>query len=117
MGCATYQSATEKARKDFYDGKYAEAAKDLEAKANVDSKDQLLYLFDRGMALQLAGDYKASEKDWLAADKMSEVKDYTSLSTEVATLVTSDNIKQYKGEDFEKVIINALLAIDYTLQG
>jgi uncharacterized protein len=117
FGCATYQSNSRTARSDFYGGKFAEAAKALEAKANEDSKDQLLYLFDRGMALQLAGDYKDSEKDWLAADKMSEVKDYVSISTEVATLVTNDNIKQYKGEDFEKVIINAFLAIDYTLQG
>jgi hypothetical protein len=69
------------------------------------------------MALQLAGDYKASEKDWISADHMSEVKDYVSLSTEAATLLTNDNIKQYKGEDFEKVIINAFLAIDYAVEG
>jgi len=116
-GCATYQSSTKSARSDFYGGRFADAAKALESKAHEDSKDQLLYLFDRGMALQLAGNFKDSEKDWIAADKMSEVKDYTSISTEMATLLTNDNIKQYKGEDFEKVIINAFLAIDYTLQG
>ena len=48
---------------------------------------------------------------------MSEVKDYVSIGTEAATLFTNDSIKQYKGEDFEKVIINALLAIDYSVQG
>jgi hypothetical protein len=117
FGCATYQTSSKDARSAFYSGRFSEAAKDLEVKANEDSKDQLLYLFDRGMALQLAGNYKDSEKDWIAADHMSEVKDYVSLSTEAATLLTNDNIKQYKGEDFEKVLINAFLAIDYTLQG
>jgi hypothetical protein len=117
LGCATYQSSTEKARNAFFEGHFADAAKDLESKANEDGKDQLLYLFDKGMALQLAGDYKPSEKDWIAADRMSDVKDYVSLSTEAATLLTNDSIKQYKGEDFEKVIVNAFLAIDYALEG
>jgi hypothetical protein len=47
---------------------------------------------------------------------MSEVKDYVSLSAETATLLISDKIKPYKGEDFEKVIINAFLAINYLMQ-
>ncbi len=117
LGCSTYQASTKKAQSAFYSGQYGEAAKELEKKAGEDGKDQLLYLFDRGMALQLAGDYKTSEKEWIMADHMSEVKDYVSLSTEAATLLANDNIKQYKGEDFEKVIINAFLAIDYLMQG
>jgi hypothetical protein len=116
FGCATYQSSTKKALESFYEGKYGDAAKDLEGKANEDGKNQVLYLFDRGMALQLSGDYKDSEKTWELADKLTDIKDYISLSTEAATLLTNDSIKQYKGEDFEKVIINALLAIDYVLQ-
>ena len=99
----------------FYRGEYAQAAKDLEAPSQEDGKDQVLYLFDRAMALQLAGDYKESEKEFILADKMTEIKDYVSLSTEAATLFTNDQIKQYKGEDFEKVLINAFLAIDYAV--
>jgi uncharacterized protein len=115
-GCATYQAETAGARNYFYAGDYQKAADQLTKKAQEDSKDQVLYLFDRGMALQLAGDYKGSEKDWLLADKLTDVKDYTSLSTQALTLLTNDRITQYSGEDFEKVMINALLAIDYTLQ-
>lgn len=115
--CATYPTQNLPALSAFYNGDFEKSALTLEKPSQEDTKDQLLYLLDRGMALQLSGRYKDSYKDFLKADKMSEVKDYTSLSTEAATLFTSDNIKQYKGEDFEKVLISAYLAIDYLLNG
>jgi hypothetical protein len=115
LGCASYPTNTLSAQNAFYAGDFDKAALLLEKPSKEEGKDQLLYLLDRGMSLQQAGRYKESQKDLLAADKMSEVKDYVSLSTEAATLVTSENIKQYKGEDFEKVLINAFLAIDYAV--
>lgn len=114
-GCATYAIHTSGAQNAFSAGNFDLAAEQLDLKSKEEGIDQLLYLFDRGMALQLAGRYKESCYDWLKADKMSEVKDYTSISTEALTLVTSENIKDYKGEDFEKVIINAMLAINYVM--
>ena len=42
-----------------------------------------------------------------------EIKDYTSISEEVGTLATSDNVRGYKGEDFEKVLVNVYLALSY----
>ncbi len=115
IGCSSYPFETQNAQNAFYMGDFDRAANLLDGKSKDDGKDQLLYLFDRGTALQLAGKYDESSRDWLKADKMSEVKDYTSLSTEAATLLTSENIKQYKGEDFEKVIINAFIAINYLM--
>jgi hypothetical protein len=44
---------------------------------------------------------------------MSEIKDYTSLTTEAATLVTNDNLKEYKGEDFEKVLVHLYLGLNF----
>ncbi len=114
-GCGNYTATTRAARDEFYAGKYTEAAKSLEKGAHEDSLDQLLYLFDRATALHQAGDYDGSNKDFAAADKMSEIKDYTSLSREAATLVTNDKIIQYKGEDFEKVLISQYLALNYLM--
>ncbi len=114
--CSTYPHNAQDALSAFYSGDYPKAAELLEKKSQDDGKDQVLFLFDRGMALQLAGNYKESEKVLLQADRLTEVKDYTSLSTEAATLLVSDKIKQYKGEDFEKVLINGFLAIDYVMQ-
>ena len=45
------------------------------------------------------------------------IKDYTSIATEGATLLVSDNIKDYKAEDFENVLINTYLAMNYAVLG
>lgn len=117
VGCATYPFETQNAQNAFYMREFEKAAAMLDVKAQEEGKDQLLYLFDRGMALQLAGKYKESSSDWLKADRLSEVKDYVSLSAEAGSVIFSDNVKEYKGEDFEKVIINGLLAINYVMLG
>jgi hypothetical protein len=61
--------------------------------------------------------YEEAIKEFRRADKLADISDYTSLSKEVATLVTNDKIIHYKGEDFEKVLINQYLAIDYLMLG
>ncbi|MBI4926015.1 MAG: hypothetical protein HY843_08840 [Bdellovibrio sp.] len=53
----------------------------------------------------------------LKADKLAEIKDYTSLAAEGATLVVSENLKDYKAEDFENVLINTYLAMNYAMMG
>lgn len=99
-----YEAATEKLKKGF-------------EKQTMEGKDGLLYLLDLGLALHTGGKYDESTKYFRMADQAVEIKDYTSLSTEAATLLVSDTIKQYKGEDFENVLISAYLAMDYALEG
>lgn len=115
-GCGGgYVSNTSTARRDFYSGQFFDAAKRLEKPAHEDGKDQLLYLLDRATALHQAGDYDESNKDFLIADRLAEIKDYTSLSTEAATLLTSEEIKHYKGEEFEYVLISQYLALNFLM--
>lgn len=99
-----YDGATEKLKKGF-------------EKETLGGKDGLLYLLDLGLALHTGGHYEESTKYFRLADQAAEIKDYTSLSTEASTLLVSDNVKQYKGEDFENVLISAYLAMDYALMG
>jgi hypothetical protein len=99
-----------------YDGASNRLKEGLE-KETIEGKDGLLYLLDLGLALHTAGKYEESTKYFRLADKAVEIKDYTSLSTEASTLLVSDNIKTYKGEDFENVLISAYLAMDYALEG
>lgn len=115
--CGDYTATTRKARDEFYAGKYTEAAKALEKGAHEDGVNQVLFLFDRATALHQGGDYEESIKDFQLADKLTEIKDYTSLSTEAATLITNDKIVPYRGEDFEKVLISQYLALDYLMLG
>lgn len=99
-----------------YDGAAERLKKGLEDEG-VDGRDGLLYLLDLGLSLHTAGKYDEANRYFLLADKAAEIKDYTSLSTEAATLLTTDQIKQYKGEDFENVLINVYLAMNFALKG
>src|SRR4051812_44003174 len=104
----------------FRAGRYSEAADHLKIgleKEGDNGRDLLLFLLDEGLALHSAGRFEESNKAFLRADKIAEIKDYTSLATEAGTLLTSENIKDYKGEDFENCLINNYLAMNYALMG
>ncbi len=116
-GCADYVDQTRRARDEFYSGRYSEAAQLLEVDAHREGTDQLLYLLDRATALHHAGQYEESNKDFHLADKLAEIKDYTSLSLEAVTLFSSERIVDYKGEDFENALISQYLALNYLLLG
>ena len=119
-GCASSRMQNTKIDSAFRSGDYAESTKLLQAGLDDEKetgRDGLLYLFDLGISLHQQGDYEGSIKAFRRADSLAEIKDYTSLSSEAGTLFTSDNIKQYKGEEFENVLINVYLALDYALLG
>ncbi|MEK6578050.1 MAG: hypothetical protein AABZ55_02380 [Bdellovibrionota bacterium] len=104
----------------FRAGQYDQAAESLRhglEEQGESGRDQLLYLLDLGLTLHTAGKFEESNQVFLKADKIAEIKDYTSLAAETATLLTSDNIKDYKGEDFENVMISTYLAMNYALMG
>lgn len=98
-------------------GQFQTAAESLKPLAQKQNDDQLVYLFDYGTVQQSAGNYKDSNDALLKADKLSEIVDYHSLSRNVGSLVLSENMIQYKGDDYEKVMINALMAINFLMLG
>ena len=119
-GCSSTRMGDTEIDDKFRAGDYDGATERLKAgfeKETLEGKDGLLYLLDLGLSLHTAGKYEESLKYFRMADAAVEIKDYTSLSTEAATLLASDSIKQYKGEDFENVLISAYLAMDYALIG
>lgn len=115
--CSTYQLQVQKARQDLAAGRFTEAAESLEKRALADGDDQLIYLLDYATALQYAGRYEESNRAFQLADRLSEVKDYHSLSRITGSLLLTESLVQYKGEDFEKVLINAFGAINYLMLG
>lgn len=86
-------------------------------KQGDNGKDRLLYLLDYALALHSAGKYDEAIIAFQEADRFSEIKDYTSITEEAATLLTSENVKAYRGEEFENVLISVYLAMDYALIG
>jgi len=99
----------------FEQGQYEEAIDRFKKLVAREDNDQLLYLMDLGIVYHSAGRFQESIETFLKADKLAEIKDYTSLAQEAASVLLSDEVKPYKGEDFEKILINVYLAMDYTL--
>ena len=84
--------------------------------AKEEDNDELLFLLDLGTAYFRSGQYPLAVETFLKAEKMAEIQDYTSISAEAASVLLSDEVKPYQGEDFEKILINAYLAMAFTFQ-
>ena len=116
VGCASsdYNKKMRKSEEMFYYGKYKEAARTLLPAVNSSSKDQLLYMMECGLMLHAAGDYKTSNKVLLkAADKADKIT--TSISKQTASLILNERATNYKGEDFERVLIHMYLGINFLM--
>ncbi|MBX3034949.1 MAG: hypothetical protein KF865_13600 [Bdellovibrionaceae bacterium] len=111
--CATYQSKVSQARSLLEEGRGKEAIEKLESLARTADGDQLVYLLDYASALQINGQYKESSKAFLQADRLAEAVDYQSVSRVAGSLLLSEEMKQYKGDTFEKIYINAQLALNF----
>ncbi len=79
--------------------------------------DQLVYLLDYATALQISGKLKESNQVFLKADKLSELVDYHSVSKIAGSLALNEEMVQYKGDTFEKIFINAYLAMNFLEMG
>lgn len=119
-GCVSARVSDRESDRLFLERHYDEAAERLARgaeKEGENGRDLLLFLLDQGLALHQAGKFKESIAVFQRADKIAEIKDYTSLTAEAATLLTSDNIKDYRGEDFEKVLIPVYQALNFASLG
>lgn len=112
-GCATYQNKVEQSRRALINHDYKTALKDLQPLAAKEDGDQLVYLLDYATALQISGNYKDSNNVFLKADRLSDLVDYQSVTRQTGSLLLNQEMVQYKGDTFEKIFINAYLAMNF----
>ena len=100
-------------------GDPAGALREFEQGAAPDSagRDRLLYLMEKGNLLRLAGRYGSAEPLLLEADLLSDMQRGVDLADEAGALLTSDATREFRGADYEKVMINYVLASCYAAQG
>lgn len=79
--------------------------------------DKLLALMDEGMVLHAEGKLEESIRVLAEADKLSQQLDFTSVSEEAKVLISSERERVYRGEDFEKLMISTLQALNYAQLG
>lgn len=78
-------------------------------------QNQMLYLLDAGMVSHLSGDYRASINYFEEAKKMYDKLFTVSLSNEASTWIINDKRAFYRGEDFERVMINIVQAMNFVM--
>lgn len=113
MGCQTYQSKTESTFQQIKSGEVQSALPELKILADKKSDDQLIYLLDYATALQIAGDYKTSADYFAKADALVEAMDYQSVSNIALSAIGGEEAIQYKGESFEKFLLNSINSLNY----
>jgi hypothetical protein len=86
-------------------------------KADYGERNTVLYDFDRGMMLHLAGQYAESNQYLAQAEDRIDQLYTKSVSAETGAMLTNDNTLPYEGEDFEKVMINVIQALNYVYLG
>lgn len=118
-GCAgDYVARTRGVRGAYESESYEAALAQLDAVARHGMrKDRLLVLMDRGMVLHAAGKWRESIRVLAEADRLAEELDTPSVSEEAGTLLTTERERAYRGEDFEKLMISVLQALNHAQLG
>jgi hypothetical protein len=100
------------------DGNPAEGVAILEKAQGVyGSRSEALYLMDKGMIQHLAGHYTDSIQSLSQAEALTEDFSTRHIRSEVEAFLTSDSALPYEGEEFEKVLLNVLMAVNYAQLG
>lgn len=95
----------------FYDGEPEAATALLEKAAH--KKDRLLLALDRGMIAHTLGRPEASNEAFAEAERFFFETDVRDVTDEAASLLINDYSIEYKGEDFEKVLVHPFKALNY----
>ena len=99
-----------------YDPKGADAIV-AAAEKDYGAKSRVLYGMDRGMTLQLAGDYQQSNVVLEQAEEELDRLYTRKIRTEALAFMTNDTALPYEGDPYEQVLINVLKALNYAVVG
>ncbi len=106
-GCAS--SSLQRARTQFYGGQFESAAQEL-TESDTTRRDEVLFLMERGMVWQSAGQHNRAIEDWLDAQERIQELDYIRVSEKATSLVINDTTQTYSGRPFERALLHAFTA-------
>ena len=115
FSCSTqFHKDIVEANKLFNQMKFKDAARKLLPSANSSGRDQLLAQMECGTMLNVALDYENSNKLFLSAGELAK-KIPISISQESIALLTNDTKTNYRGEDFERVLIHMYAGMNFLM--
>jgi hypothetical protein len=93
-----------------YDSAYSLVKK---SKKTYAKRNAVLYYLDEGIISHFAGRYKESNQSFSQAESIMEELYTKSISKAAASFLISDNTIPYRGEDFERAMVNLFMALNY----
>lgn len=88
-----------------------------QAEKEYGRESRVLYGMDRGMTLQLVGDYQQSNAVLELAEEELDRLYTRKIRTEALAFMTNDTALPYEGDPYEQVLINVLKALNYAVLG
>lgn len=111
--CATWYQRTTVFQQAVEKGDFEQAEKLLgKDKKQARDKNKILYHLNQGYVNFMLGKYEASNAAFETAERLTEDQHKNAL-TEAAVLISNPEIRPYKPEDFEVIMINFYKAINY----
>lgn len=114
LSCASAGSFTkvdDEVERNHYAGSIALLEKNK--KSLYTSRDMLLYYLDKGMLCHYAELYGDSSPLLEDGERAIETAFTKSVTQEIGALLLNDNSREYAGEDYEDIYINAFNALNY----
>jgi uncharacterized protein len=112
-----YVARTRAMRQAYERTDYETALRLLDEQLPGHPNDRLLYLLDKGMLLHAAERWRESTAVFAEAEKVAAELDIISVTEEAAVLLANERERAYRGEDFERLLINVFKALNYAAQG
>jgi hypothetical protein len=113
IGCASSPHDTIDSAVDR--GDFNESLAELDSNKNkvYSSKDAILYYLDKGMLSHYAARYDESSQLLQDGERAIEEAFTKSITQEISTYLINDKSRDYDGEDYENIYINAFNALNY----
>jgi hypothetical protein len=114
-GCATYYQKNLEFQEAFYEGDFKRAEKLLDGrKKAATDRNRLLYFLQKGVVLQLQGEYAESNR--ILEQAYYFTQDYQTNYLRVAAgFLTNPSVAVYEGEDHEVVLLHYYKAMNYLM--
>ena len=115
--CRTYYQRQQEFNRYFTSGRLEEALNTLDSDRKAKKKrTRLIYVLNKGTLHHLLGNYTKSNEYFEEAYILGEdyLKDYMN---EALALITNPNVTEYKGEDFELLMIHYYKAMNFIQLG
>lgn len=111
--CATWYQRTTAFQEAVEKGNFEQAEKLLARdKKQTRDKNKILYHLNQGYVNFMLGKYEESNAAFETAEQLTEDQ-HKSVLTEAAVLISNPEIRPYKPEDFEVIMINFYKALNY----